>query len=205
MFRVMLAGVMGGLMMAGAAAAEPFESFVTLCVENNGDRPAAHAAAKRARWTELTAEMMDPGEADFREQVLHVNMDPSDRRHRPRNPEMLLTGWGDGEEMLGAESVVLEICGVMAPGVDVPRVRTRISRLIGDPAPTGEDGQPMWLYSRNGDRFLSEAALADADDGAIEAAARNRDLYVVFALDQDGMAVLMLGAVRSVLRLRAER
>lgn len=204
MFRVALAGAVCAWMMAGAAMAEPFESFMTLCVDTNGNRPAAHAAAEQARWIALPAGALGSDDTEFREQIVYANFDPADRSQAPSSPEALMTGWGDGEEMMGAESVVLEVCGVMAPALDASRMGQRITDLIGARA-SEADAQPMWLYSRDGDRFVSEAALVEADYGAIEAAARERDLYVVYAMDQDGLGILMLGVVRSVLRLRSER
>jgi hypothetical protein len=200
----MLAGAVCAWAMAGAAMAEPFESFMTLCVDTNGDRPAAHAAAEQARWAPLPAEALGSDDAQFRELIVYANFDPADGRSAPPSPEVLMTGWGDGEEMMGAENVVLEVCGVMAPAMDASRMGQRITDLIGARA-SEIDAQPMWFYSRDGDRFVSEAALAEADYGAIEAAARERDLYVVYALEQDDAGILMLGAVRSVLRLRSER
>jgi hypothetical protein len=201
MFRSMLAGVMGSLAVAGAASAEPFQSFTDLCLSTNADRPAAHAAAKLADWVETPVDVGDDQDAKFRDQVLHVKFDSAGHGGSPAAMELLLTGWGDGEEMLGAESVVLEVCGVMSPRMTAETMRAHMTGLLGDRADEDDIGS-VWLYSRDGDRFVSEAALADAADGEIEAAARDRDLYVVFAIQEDGMGILMLGAVRSVLRLR---
>lgn len=208
MFRVLSAAALAaGLLFAAApAAAEPFDSFVDLCLTTNGDRPAAHDAAKRHGWSELPNEALGETAADetFREPVMHVNFDLAQGPTTGAPPELLLTGWADGEEMLGAESVVVEVCGLMSPELDLEQAEQRVTALVGERATSPEGGR-MWLYSLNDGQYVSEAALQEFAGGEIEAASRQRDLYVIFAMDEDGTGMLMLGAVRSVLRLRAGR
>ncbi|MFC7377271.1 hypothetical protein [Brevundimonas sp. GCM10030266] len=206
MFKVISATALAaGLLFAAPVAAEPFDTFHDLCFATHGDRPAAHAEAKRRGWTEIPTEALgDMAEEMFRELVMHTNFNPATGEATDGAPGLLLTGWGDGEEMMGAESVVVEICSLMSPELELEDAEQRLTALVGARA-VAPDEEKMWLYSRVDGRYVSEAALQEFAGGEIEAVARQRDLYVAFAMEDDGARVLMLGAVRSVLRLREGR
>ena len=201
MFRYGFAGAVLSLALASAAAAEPFQSFETLCLSTDADARAAEVAAKGTGWSDVTAqmaaEMGDMGEA-FQDIAVYLNFDPADAAAglaSVDSMEILMTGWGDGEAVMDTKGVVLDLCGVMSPYADALTMAKLLSDHLGVPAST--DGEErLWLYSRQGGRFVSEAALADAEDETILAAARQRSLYAVYVLDEDGMAGLFVGAVR---------
>ncbi len=204
MFRVISATALAaGLLFAAApAAAEPFGAFIDLCVAKRGDRAAAHAAAADLGWSEIPREALgEAANAELRDAVLYINFDLASGPATDDPPVLLLTGWGDGEEMLGAESVVVEVCGVISPDLDIAQAEERVTALVGERAAAPDEGR-MWLYSLDNGRYVSEAALEEFAGGEIEAVARQRDLYVILSTEEDGAGVLMLGAVRSVLRLR---
>lgn len=197
MFRSAMMGAMLSLAMAGAAAAEPFESFVDLCVSTNADRRAAEVAVKGAGWTDMAEEMPAEVTEMFRDPALYLNVDPANPGSLLSGDpiELLVTGWGHGEEVMDFKGIVMDICGVMSPQADALMMSKRLTEHLGVPSSTSE-GQTMWLYSRQGDRFVSEASLADAEDDAVRQAAETRSLFFAFAFDGDGMAGLFVGAVR---------
>lgn len=198
MFRYGLAGAVLSLALAGAAAAEPFQSFADLCLSTNGEAHAAEIAAKGSRWSDVTAQMAaDIGE-EFRDVAIYLNFDPAAAADLASldSMEILVTGWGDGEAVLDTKGVVLDLCGVMSPQAEARLMRKRLTDHLGLSAST-DGSQTYWLYSRQGDRFVSEAALAEADEETLLAAARERSLYAVFVFEEDGLAGLFVGAVRS--------
>lgn len=93
------------------------------------------------------------------------------------------------------KGIVMDICGVMSPQADALMMGKRLTEHLGVPSSTS-DGETMWLYSRQGDRFVSEVDLADAEDDAVRQAAQTRSLFVAYVFDEDGMAGLFVGAVR---------
>lgn len=201
MFRYGFAGAALSLTLAGAAAAEPFQSFADLCLSTDADAHAAEVAAKGTGWSDVTAqmaaEMGDMSEA-FQDIAIYFNFDPAAAAaglSSVDSMEMMMTGWGDGEAVMGTKGVVLDLCGVMSPQADALTMAKLLADHLGVPASTDGEEQ-LWLYSRQGGRFVSEAALADAEEETILAAARSRSLYAVYVLAEDGMAGLFVGAVR---------
>ena len=120
MLRAGLTGAMLSLVLAGAAAAEPFQSFVDLCLSTNAEAHAAEVAAKGSGWRDVTAQMAaDLGEG-FQDLAAFLNFDPADAASMSpdQSVEILVTGWGDGEAVMETKGVVLDLCGVMSPQVD---------------------------------------------------------------------------------------
>ncbi len=198
MFRSGMMGAVLSLALAGAAAAEPFQSFANLCLSTNADAHAAEVAAKGSGWTDVTAQMdADLGE-EFQDVAAFMNFDPANAASLSPDDsvEILFTGWGDGETVMDTKGVVLDLCGVMSPQAEAQFMRKRLTDHLGLSASTDES-ETYWLYSRQGDRFVPEAALADAEDDAFMAATRERSLYVVYVFEEDGLTGLFVGAVRS--------
>lgn len=200
MLRSVMMGAMLSLALTGAAVAEPFQSFADLCLSTDADARVAEVAAKGSGWADVTAQMApelgDMGE-EFRDIAIYLNFDPASAGGLSPDQtfEILMTGWGDGEAVMDTKGVVLDLCGVMSPQADALTMAKLLADHLGVPAST--DGEErLWLYSRQGGRFVSEAALADAEEETILAAARERSLYAVYVLDEDGMAGLFVGAVR---------
>ncbi|WP_156376950.1 MULTISPECIES: hypothetical protein [unclassified Brevundimonas] len=200
MLRSVMMGAMLSLALAGAAAAEPFRSFADLCLSTDASARVAGGAAKGSGWrdvtTQMAAEMGDMGE-EFQDIAVYFNFDPASagRLSPDQSIEILVTGWGDGEAVMDTKGVVLDLCGVLSPEADALTMSKRVSDHLGVPSSTNDD-ETLWLYSRQGDRFVSEAALVDAEDDIFMEAARERSLYAVYVFEEDGMAGLFVGAVR---------
>lgn len=186
------------LALAGAAAAEPFQSFVDLCVSTNADARAAEVAAKGSGWSDVTAQMPPEIGEDFEDAAVYFNFDPAAAAAglaTLESMEILVTGWGDGETVMDTKGVFMDVCGVMSPQADALTLGKRIAEHLGVPSSTDES-LTLWLYSRQGDRFVSEAALMDFEDDSLLAVARERSLYAVYVFEEDGLAGLFVGAVR---------
>lgn len=186
------------LALAGAAAAEPFQSFANLCLSTNADAHAAEVAAKSSGWSDVTAQVgADMGD-EFQDAAIYFNFDPADAAAglSSLDPmEILVTGWGDGETVMDTKGVVLDLCGVMSPEADALTLDKRLTDYLGMPSTTAGD-ETVWVYSRQGNRFVSEADLIDAEDEAFLAAMQQRSLYVVYMFEEDGLAGLFVGAMR---------
>lgn len=200
MLRSGLIGAMLSLALAGAAAAEPFQSFADLCLSTNAEAHAGEVAAKGSGWRDVTeqmgAEMGAMGE-EFQDLAVYFNFDPASAGNMSpdQSIEILVTGWGDGEAVMDTKGVVLDLCGVMSPQSDALTMSKRLTDHLGMPASRSGD-ETVWLYSRRGDRFVSEAALMEAEDEVFMAATRERSLYAVYVFEEDGLAGLFVGAVR---------
>lgn len=197
MLRSGITGALLSLALAGAAAAEPFQSFADMCVSTDADAHAAEVVAKGAGWRDMTSQMPADSGQQFQDMAVFFNFDPADPGSvSPGDSmEVLMTGWGDAEAILDIKGVALDVCGVMSPEADPLRMGKRLTDHLGLPAST-DDSETVWLYSRQGERFVSEAALMDAEDEDFLAAVRARSLYVVYVYDADGLAGLFVGAVR---------
>jgi len=169
-------------------------------VSTNADARAAEVAAKGAGWRDVTSQMADAaGELgeDFQDVAVYFNFDPANPGSLPSDQsiEIGMTGWSDGDAVLDMKGVVLDLCGLMSPAADPLTMAKQLTDHLGMPATT--DGlQTFWLYSRRGGGFVSEAALAEAEDEVIIAAARDRSLYAVYVIEEEGLAGLFVGAVR---------
>lgn len=192
-----MTGAVLALALAGSAAAEPFQSFADMCVSTNADARAAEVVAKGAGWQDITSQMPTDSIQEFQDTAIFLNFDPADPGGMTpdKSVEFLMTGWGDGEAVLSTKGVVLDVCGVLSPQANARRMGKQLTDHLGLPASTAES-ETLWLYSRQGDRFVSEASLLDAEDEDFLTAVRERSLYAVFVYEADGLAGLAVGAVR---------
>lgn len=199
MLRSGMMGALFSLALVGTVAAEPFQSFADFCVTTDADAHAAEVGAKGSGWRDVTAQMPAEVSQGFQDAAVFFNFDPdSPMSVSPgQSMEVLVTGWGDGEAVLDMKGVVLDVCGVMSPQADALTMGKRMTDHLGMPGSTSES-ETVWLYSRQGTRFVSEAALMDAEDEDFMAAVRARSLYAVYVYEEDGMAGLFVGAVRPV-------
>ncbi|MFN3560123.1 MAG: hypothetical protein ACK4UQ_12685 [Brevundimonas sp.] len=189
--------VAAALLAASPAAADPFQSFLKACVTTDGDAAAAIAAVGALGWKAMPAEAF--GEdlpAEMENVTIHLNFDPQGES-APESVELLMTGQADGEMVLDAPSVKMDICGVVAPGADAATLLREATAYLGGPPQMVDGDYTAWIYSRQNGQITLEGDLADAEDDAILAALRERPLFAVFTLDEDGAAGLMLGAFRS--------
>ncbi|CAN5296339.1 hypothetical protein BH09PSE1_BH09PSE1_03410 [soil metagenome] len=187
--------------LAGAAApatAEPFSSFVDMCLTTDANHEAAAAAAKRAHWYQMPGEVFDEV-PELQDAALYLSFDPTGTAGPPIDGafEVMVTGSADSEGAIEMEGMSLGLCGVMSPGMDVEATRRQVAARLGAQPTTTAEGETIWLYSRKNGQLVSEAALTDAKDETILEAVRHRDLYVVFLLDEEGTTGLMAGAIRA--------
>lgn len=180
--------------LPASAAAEPFETFLGMCVGADADAASAVAAAENAGWTKLPSDIFSPEDMPFQEPSIHVNNLPDDAKDSS-TLEMLITGWVDGEEVFEIEGTRMETCAIGASPADPVEMSRRLEAHFGF-APTTLEGEQTWVYSRQGSHFRSENALLEQEDGAIGAAALTRKLLVAAILTTDGPTVLLVGALR---------
>lgn len=185
------------LLIASPAAAEPFQTFLKACMTPNGDRGAAIAAVTALGWKAMPAEIIgDELPAGLENVSLHLNFDPNGNS-LPEVIEVLMTGQADGAVMMDAPGVMMDMCGVVAPGSDAAIMTEQVEAYFGGPAQRTESGYSAWLYSLQNGRITPEAGLIDGDDEALLEAAQQRPLFAVFTINEDDTAGLMLGAIRS--------
>jgi hypothetical protein len=193
------AGLAAALLLAASpVAAHPFDSFVKMCVNTSGAAAPAAGAARSAGWTQMPREALGETDAQFRDPVAFMNINPAtlDPARPPETIEVLVTGWGSGADILGIPELTLEVCGVMSPNVTGAELERRMSAMVNQPVtPYGEFR--VWLYSRDGDRFVSENSLFEADDATFAEAARQRQIYAVYMMTEGDLAGLLVGAIRN--------
>ena len=96
MFRSIIAGAVCALGLAASpAAAEPFQSFLDMCLDTNADRQAAIAVAKAAGWYSMTPEALDMESDELQEPTLHLSIDPAQMSDKGPHADMdmLVPGW----------------------------------------------------------------------------------------------------------------
>lgn len=185
------------LLFASPAAADPFQSFLKACVTTNGEAAAAATAVRALGWKPMPAEAISEGmPVGLENAALYVNFDPQGDT-QPDSIEVLMTGQANGETVLDARDVIMSICGVVAPGIEGAALTGEATVYFGGAPETNEDGYTLWIYSLQNGLMTPESDLAHAEDDAILAAVRQRPLFAVFTVDEDGAAGLMLGAFRS--------
>lgn len=198
MFRPAAVGIALALCFAAVPAiAEPFESFSGICLAANGDREDAGARAKGAGWLAMPVEGLDLTGSGLSDPALYVSVDPATLGEKglPDDFEMLVTGWGAGEDVFKTPGVRLDACAVMSAAGVVETLKRRMEVLVGAP-PVDMDGEDVWLLSRVGDRFVAEPDLMSLEEPDLRRLARERKLYIVGILAEDDMAGLILGALR---------
>ncbi|MNS88669.1 hypothetical protein [Brevundimonas bullata] len=187
------------LAFAGPVAAEPFKSFVDICVSNDASAPAIERVLSERDWVEMPAESSGDMGSDFQDPSMHLNFDPNGLNEAElaaaaETMEMVLIGWGDGESIFDIEGFKFDACMLVSPNTDSPTLNQRMTAYLGFPPDTGEG--TVWAYSKANGRIVSEMGLAELDDDQANAAIRQRQIYMVFLIDQDDMAGLVLGAFR---------
>ncbi len=199
MFRWVAAGAIAVLcFVSPAAAAEPFDDFVNLCVNNDGRREVVIAKAEERGWFRLPAEAL-PDDGEFRDTVAFLSADPEDHPNgMPADLRMIMVGRGDSEKLLGVTSLEMEACAVvlLSETSDSASWAGRLDRLLGFGAKSS-GADPLWVFSRAGSGFRSESDLMDLPDDQLSAAAKQRDLYIAGLLGED-FSGLLFAAIRPV-------
>jgi hypothetical protein len=198
MSRLTIAGAACALWLAAwPAAAEPFRTFVDMCLDTNADRQVAGSKAKAANWHSMPAEVVESFGDDMRDPAAFLSVDPAEigAKGPPADLEVLVTGWGAGEETFGVDGVLIDACVVMAISGDRSSLMARLQEWLGTP-PVDIDGEPAFVFSRQGSGFRDESALTDLDDSEIPRIARERKVYMAGVIEEEGMVGLLLGALR---------
>lgn len=169
--------------LASPAAAEPFDHFIEMCLKTNANAASAAAAALNAGWyREPDEETADLGDEVFAPPVIHVSVDPARRDESGEFADFLMTTTAGGEEMFGVPGTTVETCAVVTES-DLAAQRARMTRELGFEPLESTQGS-IWIYSRDGAAFRSEAALADVDASEMLRLIRERHLF--FAMVTEG-------------------
>ena len=198
MFRSIIAGAVCALGLAASpAAAEPFQSFLDMCLDTNADRQAAIAVAKAAGWYSMTPEALDMESDELQEPTLHLSIDPAQMSDKgpPADMEMLVTGWAGEAWEIGVDGVRMEACAVGAPFGDAAELQARLEQRLGV-ASTDMDGQRAWAFTREGEQFRSQADFFKLEDEAALRTLAAGKLYVAVVLPEDDVVVIMLATFR---------
>jgi hypothetical protein len=186
------------LLVATPAAADPFRSFLKACVTSDGDAATAVRTANDLGWKPIPQELLSGDDApqELSNLGVHTNFDPSTGQI-PEQLEMLMTGTVDGSVILDAPGVEMDICGIMASGVDAATLTEQVTSHFGGQPQLNDKDYTAWVYSRQNGRITLESELADADDATLEAVLRERPLFAVYVVEEESMSGLMLGVLRS--------
>ncbi len=200
MSRLTIAGAVCALWLAASpVVAEPFENFVDMCLKTDVDRQAAGARAKAIGWFAMPVDPATAGEAELEDAALFLSADPATLSEKEfAEIEMLVTGWGAGEQVFDVAGVRMDACVVMSSSVDGDHFASRLERELGF-APQDFDGERAWAYSRVGGGYRSEQALlemTDEDPEALRRLAAERKIYIAGLLEEEGMTGLMVAALR---------
>ena len=185
-------------LLAWPAAAEPFQTFLDMCLATNADREAAGVRAKGAGWLPMPMDAEDVAELGLKDPILFINGDPSAVAEDAKTDEFeaMMTGWGDGKVMFGVGGVRMDICVVTSGIGDLEPFQARMTDTLGMSPVALDDKMELWAFSRQGSGFRSEASLVDADDEDIPRIARERKIYFAGVIPAGSSLVLMIGALR---------
>jgi len=201
MSRLSITGAACALWLAASqAAAEPFQNFVDMCLQTDVDREAAGARAKAIGWFAMPVDPATGEEAELEDAALFLNVDPQTMSEKDfAELEMLVTGWGSGEQVFDVSGVRMDACVVMSSLAGGEHFADRLEAVLGF-GPISFDGEPAWAFSRVGSGYRSEEALlemADDDPGTLRQIAAERKIYIAGVLEEDGMSGLMVAAIRA--------
>lgn len=198
MSRSIIAGAACALCLAASpAAAEPFQSFIDMCLDTNADRQAAIAVAKAAGWYSMTPDVLDMESDELQEPTLHLSVDPAliGDKGPPADVEMLVTGWAGEAWDIGVDGVRMDACAIGAPFGDAAALQAQLEQRLGVPS-VDMDGQRAWAFTRVGERFQSQADFFKMeDDEALRTLAAGK-LYMAVVLPEDDVVVIMLATFR---------
>ncbi|RZJ04338.1 MAG: hypothetical protein EON89_08280 [Brevundimonas sp.] len=186
------------LFFASSARAEPFDDFVDHCLRTNADQQAVANSAKGDGWFALPPEVFG-ADADFEDPQLFISEDPAafGDKGPPADLSMIITGWGEGENVFQISGVRLDVCvvGAQTTTANADRLRERLETLMGFP-PVEYDGERLWLFSRLGEGFHSESGLVDLDDTQLPEIARRQKIYFAGVIEEDNFIGVIMAAVR---------
>lgn len=188
-------GILLAVGLAGSVSAEPFDDYVEFCLKPETNAAAANTAAQNAGWFKLPAEIYAGEEVPFEDPSswLNFNFYEADKA-LPPDIRFMMTGWGEGEAVFGIEGMRLDFCMVGVMGGDMTALRARMADYF-DFDSVEVDGEEIWVYSRQGARLQSEAAIfSEGSDPT--AAAEGRKIFLAGVTQEEAMVMLILGFIR---------
>jgi hypothetical protein len=195
MVRSFLVGALLALGLAGTAAAEPFQEYLDLCFTPDASARAAGSGAQGLGWVKLP-EGSFGSDVPFQDPSVYLSLDPYalGDKEPPADMRMLITGWGEGEAVFGLDGMRVDLCAVAVMSGDADALRSRMASHF-DFAPGHVDGDEVWAWSRQGSRLQSEVALFDEGQDP-NTAVMGRKIFVAGVVDEDGMVMMILAAIR---------
>lgn len=194
---VFAAACLAFTLTATEALAEPFDHFVDFCVRTNAERDVVAGAVKGAGWFALPAEEIFAEDDEFRDPALYINEDPSsfNEKGAPADMGMVMTGWGEGEEIFDIPGVKMDACVVLVNNVSADDLRQRLRNLLGFDS-VAMDDEDLWIFSRQGDAFNSEHEHIDVEDAQVPDLVRRKKLYIAGVMVEDNFVGVIMAALR---------
>lgn len=194
---VVAATCLAFVLSASEAVAEPFDQFVDFCVRTNAERDVVAGAVKGAGWFALPAQEIFAEDDEFRDPALYISEDPSgfSEKGPPADLGMIMTGWGDGEEIFDIPGVKMDACVVLVSNVSPDELRQRLRDLLGFNS-VAMDDEDRWIFSRQGDAFSSEHEHIDVDDAQVPELVRRKKLYIAGVMVEDNFVGVIMAALR---------
>ncbi|GAA0651060.1 hypothetical protein [Brevundimonas lenta] len=197
MFRAAaVGGVLAVCLFASPAAAEPFENFVKLCINTKVDGATSAALAKADGWVPLPPETLGE-EPMFEDPRIFLSQDPAGFTDKPPTElDLLMTGWGSGEDVFGLGGVKLDFCAI-APviGEKGDFIAQLGAFLAIEPMQVQE--HTAWVFSPQGAGFISRPDLLDDDSEAeFLRVVREEKVFLATVVESDGTEMLLIGAIR---------
>lgn len=193
-----LFGAVALLLFAQPAVAGPVENLEAFCIQTGADRAAASAAAVSAGWRPAPREMFDATNEQFRDAEIYVNFDLETGTLPPAGevPQILMIGWGSGQDVFGFDGAILDACAILTMGADAAETVNAMTRRFGFSPVAREEA--VWLYSIAGGAFVDESALSDVEDSVILEVLDQRQIYMAGVMAEDPtMVALFVGAPRA--------
>lgn len=196
MFKSILVGTLLALGLAGSVTAEPFDDYLEFCLKPEANAQAAGSAAQAAGWFKVPSEVYSEEEVPFQDPSAWLNFDIYEVSDKPppSDVRIMLTGWGQDEEVFEIEGMRLDFCMVGVMSGDFADLRARmVAHFDFDPVMAG--GEDVWAWSRQGARLQSEAAIfAEGSDPNV--AAQGRKIFLAGVTEEEGMVMLIMGSMR---------
>lgn len=204
MFRSIAAGVAAAVCLtAGAASAEPFDTFGQFCLENEARPEAIESAVHKAGgWHPVPEEMIGPmRQAGFGQARAWMNA-PMEALQDPDKVaaiEMVIAARVDGAAIFQLPGTTADICMVMAAGHEAGPLRRKLEGAMGFEAYEAHE-LPLWMFTpADGGGYRSENALATIQPEAFIRILAERPIHIASFMDdrERGLTGLLAGVLRA--------
>ena len=185
--------------IAGSAWADPFDTFVDLCIDTDASAAAVAATAKGAGWSRAPESLAAAAGTEFRDPVVYMNksMDEFQAKGAADELELVFAGWGASETVMDVAGMRIDFCMVGAPSWDGEALGDQFKTFVGfSPVPLKSEAMEGWVFSRGPAGFVSEAALIDMQEDEAIAAMQGKPLYLAFAVKGEGFSGLIYAKVK---------